>query len=163
MQAVLRDKLREDTPMLHRFLACPVTSSPPRGATPPRATGALVMLSFTGYIFALQWSGALGCTLCLLHATFRPPVARALRGSALGGGGDPELQMGDGDVEGGVGRGRPAPVNANIRLRSRPAIGGVGPGMSAPPMGGGASLREGIAPMDSTSGNGLMRTHPHGN
>lgn len=126
-----------------------------------------MLLSFTGYIFALQWSGAFGCLLCLLHAVFRPPVARALRHASRGCT-DPELEKGDGDVEGGgagmKGRGRAAPVNANIRLRSRPGAGGaVGPGM-APPFGAavanGAFRESGVSRMDPAAST---RQHAHGN
>lgn len=143
----------------------------PRALTPP---GTLLLLSITGYIFSLQWSGAVGCSLCLLHATFRPPVARAVRGATSRGpdgiGSNPELHGGDGDLEGGGGvgsgggngRGR---VNANMRLRTRPTAGGMtgGGGMSPVPMGGGAfhdtrSSGPMVDPMAATRG----RPHAHG-
>lgn len=118
-----------------------------------------MLLSVTGCIFSLQWSGVVGCSLCLLHATFRPPVARAVRSAARsgsGGGGveNPELH-GDGDLEGGggggggaVGRGRAGPVNANIRLRTRPM---GGPGGLAHPLGS-----------DPFAPGGGARQHSHG-
>lgn len=109
----------------------------------------MLLLSVTGYIFSLQFAAVLGGAVCLLHATFRPPVARAVR---RGGGGAPELHGGDGDLEGGGGgnlggRGRPGPVNANMRLRTRPVPGGaMGGGMAtSPPPGVGAGF--GAPPM----------------
>ncbi|CAM9922501.1 unnamed protein product, partial [Scytosiphon promiscuus] len=84
-----------------------------REKTIAAAAASMLLLSVTGYIFSLQFSGILGCAVCLLHATFRPPVARAVRNNR-GGGGAPELHGGDGDLEGG------GPVNANMRLRTRP-------------------------------------------
>lgn len=96
----------------------------------------LLVLSVTGYIFSLQFAGLVGSSICLLHALFRPPVARAVRNARSG---DPELHGGDGDLEGGgaVGRGRAGPVNANMRLRTRPALGGP-MGMASPPGAGGS-------------------------
>ncbi|CAM9204396.1 unnamed protein product [Choristocarpus tenellus] len=79
-----------------------------------------VMLSFSGYIFTLQYSAIIGSLICLLHAVLRPPVARAVRG-----GGDPRVATTGDDLEGGgkVGQGgRSGPVNANMRLRSRPGV-----------------------------------------
>ncbi|CAM9782005.1 unnamed protein product [Pylaiella littoralis] len=124
-----------------------------RAKTIVAAAASLLLLSVTGYIFALQFSGILGCAVCLLHATFRPPVARAVRNQRGGGGGAPELHGGDGDLEGGgatIGRGRPGPVNANMRLRTRPVPGGPMGGMSTtPPPGGGAGagFRDSAPPM----------------
>jgi len=123
----------------------------PANQTKPKPAS-MLLLSVTGYIFALQFSAVLGCAVCLLHATFRPPVARAVR--SRGGGGAPELHGGDGDLEGGgggggnVGRGRPGPVNANMRLRTRPVPGGAMGGMSTSPTpGGGAGAGFGAPPM----------------
>ncbi|CAM9269278.1 unnamed protein product, partial [Ectocarpus fasciculatus] len=125
-----------------------------REKTIAAAVASMLLLSVTGYIFSLQFSGILGCAVCLLHATFRPPVARAVRNTR--GGGPPELHGGDGDLEGGggIGRGRPGPVNANMRLRTRP-MPGAGAGMATtPPPGAGGGFRESAPPMVDPSGAG---------
>lgn len=122
----------------------------------------MLLLSVTGYIFSLQFSGILGSAVCLVHATFHPPLARAGRNARSGG--DPELHGGDGDgdLEGGstVGRGRAGPVNANMRLRTRPTAGGAMGMATAPPMGGGggANFRENVPPMVDPS---TARLHSH--
>lgn len=127
-----------------------------------------LLLSVTGYIFSLQYSVIFGSTLCLLHATFRPPVARAVRTSRSF---EPELHGGDGDVEGGVGagsgsggaisRGRVnANVNPNIRLRTRPPAGG-GMGMAMSPgmgVGGSGGFHESMPPVGDI---GISRLHSH--
>lgn len=130
-------------------------------APPHQILASMLLLSVTGYIFSLQFSGVLGCAVCLLHATFRPPVARAVRNSRNGGNA-PELHGGDGDLEGGggggVGRGRPGPVNANMRLRTRPVpVGAMGGGATTPPrmgVGGGGGFRDGAPPMVDPSSAG---------
>lgn len=118
----------------------------------------MLLLSVTGYIFSLQFAGILGSAVCLLHATFHPPVARAGRSARFVG--EPELHGGDGDgdLEGGaVGRGRAGPVNANIRLRTRPIAGGaMGMGASQPM--GGATFRENVPPMVDPN---TARLHSH--
>lgn len=118
----------------------------------------MLLLSVTGYIFSLQFSGFIGSAVCLLHAVFHPPASRAVRGAR---GAEPELHGGDGDLEGGgtVGRGRAGPVNANIRLRTRPtAVGAMG--MVNSPMGGGGGgggVRDGVSMLDPAA----VRSHSH--
>lgn len=127
-----------------------------------RSAASLLLLSVTGYIFSLQFSGILGSAVCLVHATFHPPVARTARNARSGG--DPELHGGDGDgdLEGGstVGRGRAGPVNANMRLRTRPTAAGAMGMATAPPMGGGSGgiFRENVPPMVDPS---TARLHSH--
>ena len=135
--------------------ACFCTASRPSAAS-------MLLLSVTGYVFSLQFSGILGSAVCLVHATFHPPLARAARSARSGG--DPELHGGDGggDLEGGstVGRGRPGPVNANMRLRTRPTAGGAMGMATGPPMGGGSAgtFRENVPPMVDPS---TARLHSH--
>ena len=114
-----------------------------------------LLLSVTGYIFALQYSTMFGSTLCFLHATFRPPVARAVRNARNF---EPELHGGDGDVEGGSVRG--GRVNANIRLRTRPPA-GVAMGMGMSPTlgsGGAGGFHESMPPVGEF---GKSRLHSH--
>ncbi|CAM9411401.1 unnamed protein product [Chrysoparadoxa australica] len=80
----------------------------------------VLLLSLTGYIFTLQWSLLIGGMLSMGHASFRPPVARAVAHQSRA---DAEHSAGSGgmaameDLEGG-GDPRNMPANANIRLVS---------------------------------------------